>query len=363
MTPDEERRGAELFAAGKSEREVAKALDVSPSSAHRLRERLDAASGTVTETKETPVDGDAGDDSGVRDEVDEAMRAELLAQLRSKHDEMTAQLTDLAERANASRTALAELEAERLALLDAGQDAAPLRPRVASATADLADWETAGSLLQQRIAAVGQRATEVMAEQQLADLRSQLAPAVAERDAAVRSTGDRMATAVLAVKAAAEEFIAALADEQAARDRAELLAAQVASLAGSMGQPGPDLPAEPESTILPSRWDQLGGHMPIDLAIQAANAGRPPKTVAGHLADADGELPPTREEQAAEQARMHEAWMERDRQMRQPKPAPQPWTRPDTSSVDVDANGREVWVGYRPPLPPGPQDHLFGLYR
>ena len=40
LTPRQEERGAEMFGKGWSERQVAKALDISPSSAHRLRLRL-----------------------------------------------------------------------------------------------------------------------------------------------------------------------------------------------------------------------------------------------------------------------------------------------------------------------------------
>ncbi len=357
MTADEERRGAEMFAAGRSEREVAEALGCSPSSAHRLRERLQGA-GAPNHAEETTV---STDDGSVRDEVDDAMRVELLAQLGGKRDELIGRLADLQGRAAASRQALDGLEAERLALLAASQDAAPLRPRVASASADLADWQTAAGQVQQQIAIADQRIAEVNAEQELADMRALLAPAVAERDAAIRSTGGRMAAAVLAVKAAAEEFTAALADEEAARARAELLAAQIASLAGSLGQPGPDVPAEPESTILNVHGGDVGGaELELGQAMAASRLGHV-EQVARHLAEVFGWLPPTRAEQAAEWERWRLLRVEQDRQMLQAKPAPQAWTRPDTSQVNLDADGREVWAGYRPPIPAGPRDHLLGL--
>jgi hypothetical protein len=366
LTDDEEERGAEMFARGASERQVAEALDVGAGTAHRLRDRL---AGRIAELAALAAEGKpeettvSNDDGGVRDEVDAAMRVELLAQLGAKRDELTAQLADLGARADASRQALADLEAERLALLDNNQDAAPLRPRVASARDDLNDWLTAAGRVQQQIAIGEQRIAEVQAEQQLADMRAELAPAVAERDAAIRATGGRMAAAVLAVRAAAEEFTAALADEEAARGRAELLAAEVASLAGSLGLPGPDVPAEPESTVLAIRGGDIGGpELALYRAMGAARNQSAPQ-VAAYLAEAFGWLPQTREQQAADAELMRARWAETNRQMRQAQPAPQPWTRPDTASVGVDANGHEVRhnPGYRPPLPPGPRDHLFGL--
>jgi hypothetical protein len=366
LTAEQEERGAQMFAAGHSERQVAEALEVGAGTAHRLRDRLAARiaqlAGQDHHDRETPVGTE--DDGSVRDAVDDVMRGGLLAQLGETRDELIGQLTDLQGRAAASRQALDGLEAERIKLLASGQDAAPLRPRVASASADLADWQTAAGLVQQQIAIADQRIAEVQAEQQLAGMRAELAPAIAERDAAVRATGGRMAAAVLAVRAAAEEFTAALADETAARDRAELLAAQVASLAGSLGEPGPDLPAEPESTVLAVRGGDIGGaELELYRAMGAARLGQA-GVVARHLAEAFGWLPPTRAEQAADAERMRAQWAEMDRRMRQPKPAPQAWTRPDASSYDVDADGREVrpW-GHRPPIQPHPLDAYYGMTR
>jgi hypothetical protein len=364
LTAEQEETAAEHFARGATDRQVADAIDVGTGTANRLRHRLAAR---ITElaaqaagSEETTVSTE--DDGGVRDEVDNVMRGELLTQLGEKRDELIGQLADLQGRAAASRQALDGLEAERIKLLAAGQDAAPLRPRVASASADLADWQTAAGLVQQQIAIADQRIAEVQAEQQLAGMRAELAPAVAERDAAILATGDRMAAAVLAVKAAAEEFTAALADETAARDRAELLAARIASLAGSLGEPGPNLPAEPETTVLPVHGgDVRGPELELVRAMTAARQGNA-EVVARHLAEVYGWLPPTRAEQAAELERWRQVRAEQDRQMLQAKTASQPWTRPDTSSYEVDASGRVIrWPGYRPPLPPGPQDHMFGL--
>lgn len=368
MTADEERQGAEMFAAGRSERDVAEALGCSPSTAHRLRERLQSA-GAVTgnqagETTVSTEDGqqDGTADDSLRDVVETALRGELLAALAEQREQMAANLADLEARAAASGGAIAALDAERRLLLADGKDAAQLRPRVASAKDDLADWQTSAEIVRQQIALVDQRIVEVQAEQQLAELREQLAPAVAERDAAIRATGGRMAAAVLAVKTAAEEFTAALADEKAARDRVEQLAAEVASLAGSLGEQGPDLPAEPESTVLSVGWaGHGGGELELARAMNAARQGRA-ELVAKHLAEAFGWLPPTKAEQAAEMEQWRQRNAEMDRQMHQPSPAPEPWTRQDTASVGVDQNGREVRYspGYRPPRPPHPHDAYWG---
>lgn len=381
MTADEERQGAEMFAAGRSERDVAEALGCSPSSAHRLRERLERA-GAVTgnQAGETPVsdqDGSAEDGSGLEmtpvrrafgsdvvlthpglAEID-AAGAEI--ELEAERAELADLVTAYGQRAQISLTAIQDLEAERLRILADGGDAVQLRDKVATARQDLQDWTDATGLHQQKLAVVEERLAGFAARRDLEGMRGQLAPAVAERDAAIRSTGGRMATAVLAVKAAAEEFTAALADETAARDRAELLAAQVASLAGSLGEPGPDVPAEPESTVLNVRGGDIrGAELELVRAMNAAKLGRA-ELVAKHLAEAFGWLPQSREEQAADAELWRQKRAAMDRQMLAPKPAPQAWTRPDTASVGVDQNGREVgYPGYRPPRAPHPLDAYWG---
>jgi hypothetical protein len=387
LTPDEEARAATQFALGASDRQVAAALGVGTGTANRLRHRLAdritelaALAAAASETGETPVGAEDGntEDSGsglamtpVRRALGSgvvlhhpelgaidtaAERGERLAQETKRREELAARLADLEERAAASRQALAILEAERTTLLADGKDAAPLRPRVASASADLADWETAAGMVRQEVGLAEACITAIQAEEELTALREQLAPSVAERDAAIRATGGRMAAAVLAVREAAEEFTAALLDEKAARERADLLAAQVASLAGSLGQPGPDMPAEPESTILNLHGGDIRGpELELVRAMGAARMGHV-ELVAKHLAEAFGWLPQSREEQAAEWEQWRLQRAERDRQMLQPKPAAEPWTRPDRS-FDVDQNGREIrYPGYRPPRAPHPMD-------
>ncbi len=203
LTGDEERRGAGLFAAGESERAVAKALGCSHSTAHRLRERLQAAQagpeGTqggdpfaltrerVPWPEGVPVivmrgipggDADGQDDEG--DEGDEeqlspadakasAARADALRDLGDRRTALEEKLDNHQKRALASQQAIARLDAQRMELLAAGQDAAPLRPRRADAEADLADSQTAAQLVGGQITEIDQQAAVVAAEQRQAD--------------------------------------------------------------------------------------------------------------------------------------------------------------------------------------------------
>jgi hypothetical protein len=382
LTEAEERRGSEMYAAGATETEVADALGISRSTAHRLRERLHAAGVEVVdlmggEPKDdapipgmTPMPAEIGTgvvlhhpELGAADAA--AERAQRLADLHERRGELSERLADLEERAAASRRALSGLDAERVTLLADGNDAAPLRPRVQSARDDLADWETSAGMVRQQIAECEVRIAEVQAAEQLAELRVQLAEAVVERDVAVRATGGRMEAAVLAVRDAAVEFTAALNEEREARDRAEQLAAQVAGVAHELGQPGPDVPGEPQSTALfiPEHYLAGGPGLALARAVQLVSSQRldAAKAVAAQLAEAFGWLPPTREEHAAEQLRMQQAWAERQRMAEQAKKVPLPWTRPDTGQVAIDENGREIYLtGYRPAVP-HPMDAWHGL--
>jgi hypothetical protein len=215
LTEDDEARGAELFAAGKSEREVADELGCSASTAHRLRERLQEAAG---------IAGDAGSGAGpllgstihmrllpgggavivdpaegIGDAVESAMREEVLAQLRQARDDASAVVADLEAWAEASRRAIAALDTERLELLAAGRDAAPLRPRRADAVADLADAETAIGMARGPVAD---------AEARIADAKAEIAAAEAER---IRQEAVKLG-ARLAPKAAAALRAAVLGD-------------------------------------------------------------------------------------------------------------------------------------------------------
>jgi hypothetical protein len=362
MTPEQARRGAEMFAAGSTEREVADELGCSPSSAHRLRERL----ADDRETRETAVsdqDGHQDDATAVasaEDEVDAAGRRETLLQLGEMREDAAGQLADLEARAAASRGALAALDAERVKLLFEGKDAAQLRPRMQSARDDLADWETSAGFARQNIAAIDQRIAEVQAVEQLAEMRVQLAAAVAERDAELARTGARMRAAVTAVHDAADEFVNALADEQAVTDRVERLEQAVASAAVHLGQSAPVV-APPEGTGL---WIEPTTNGPGLALLQAVNAARVGhvQLVAERLGTAFGYLPPTREENAANLEEMLRRRAEQDRVMRAGAQG-EPWTRGDTSSYDVDQNGREIRYnpGHRPPVAPHPRDAYLGF--
>lgn len=188
LSEAEEARGAEMFAGGAPEREVAAELGISASTAHRLRERLQQAAGAADDAGDGagPLVGsvfrmrllpDGGavivdPAAGVAEEVEDAMRGEVLAQLRQARDDAAAVVADLEARAEASRQAIAALDAERLELLAAGRDAAPLRPRRADAAADLADAETAIGMARQPVAE---------AEARVADAEAEIAAAEAER--------------------------------------------------------------------------------------------------------------------------------------------------------------------------------------
>lgn len=187
LTDDEERRGAELFAAGRSEREVARELGVGVSTAHRLKERLKAAesaaegsggaetdeelsarlAGSVIHMRMLPGDRvdlvDPADD--LAGEVEDAIRGELLDQLGQRREELAALVADHQGRQQASRDAIAALDAERLELIAAGKDAAPLRPRRRDAEDDLADSGTAEQIAAAQLAQVDARIAEVRQEQ------------------------------------------------------------------------------------------------------------------------------------------------------------------------------------------------------
>jgi hypothetical protein len=235
LTEDDEARGAELFAAGKSEREVADELDCSASTAHRLRERLQCAQDGPELTGRVPLPGglpvlhmrlnegggvDLVDPAeGVAQEVEDAMRAEVLAQLRQVRDDAASVVADLEARAEASRQAIMALDAERLELLAAGRDAAPLRPRRADAVADLADAETAIGMARQPVGDAEARVAEAEAEiaaieaerirQEAVKLGARLAPkAAAAMRAAVLGDGTVRALADLASQLARAEAVA-----------------------------------------------------------------------------------------------------------------------------------------------------------
>jgi hypothetical protein len=292
MTPEEERRGAELFAAGRSERQVADELGISASSAHRLRERLAAKDGDGGdgELELTPVRRAYGSDvildhpelaeieaSGV--EIDDEAERAVIAEV----------IETYAARADASRQALAKLEAERRELLDSDKDAAPLRPTIASVREDLADSEEAGQLARNRLAALEARIAERATRKELAQLKAQLDAAVAERDEVFSRSGDRQRAAVAAVRAAAEDFCAVVAEERATVDRVAVLSSAMTQRALQLGQPGPAVP--PAASTRLAAQGGVGGELALTRAMHQAERGDV-ADVARHLGEANGWLPP-----------------------------------------------------------------------
>jgi hypothetical protein len=107
-----------------------------------------------------------------------------------------------------------------------------------------------------------------------------------------------------------------------------------------------------ESTVLWVADAPGGAPLALTRAVNEARKGDVP-AVAVRLAEAFGWLPPaplTAEEVAAWQARQAELARQ------QPQPGA-PWTRPDTSSVDVDAQGNAL-----PPQMPARQPHPSDAY-
>jgi Homeodomain-like domain len=346
LTPEQEQRAAELFAAGRSEREVADELGCSASTAHRLRERLERAGGTPDEP-EAPA-------APARDEHEAAGAFELTAQhplrespgelgeLQAERDRLADLLQTYGDRAAASRQALADLETERVELLTEGKDAAPLRPRRADAEADLADSETSAQIAADRVAAVDVRIAQVRAMRDLAEMRDQLEAAVAERDTVCAATGDRMRAAVLAVRRAAEEFTAALADERAATERTEQLGQDTANRALALGERVPVAPPARSTALWVDNAFSAGKPVALSRAISEARIGRT-EAVATCLGEAFGWLPPDPAVIAAERERM--------RQLRTaPPPSPPSVEHPAhwPAAVSVDSHGR-------PLAPPDPE--------
>ena len=348
LTPAEEDRAAELYLADASTRTVARELAISRSSAQALRVRLMEA-GRLTAAAEAPSSEVAEPDqeeASVTEHHDQADAAEL-AQLAGQREALAAEVVIQAERAEASLQAVAELEAERVRTLAEGRDAQSLRGRRRDAEDDLRDWTDAARLARGRLDELDRQIAAVQARIADAALRAELAEAIAARDVVLAATGERQRTAVLAVRTAAEEFTAALADEQAAVGRVEQLAAQIA-LAGPM----PAVPAA-VSTRLSVHPDMANGDGPLSLsrALFQAREGQVRK-VAILLAEAFGYLPPSPAELAEEAERRRRlvedgARAEAEWKRRSHQPAP-PVVRhmPEHlgASYGVDARGN--------PLPP-----------
>lgn len=347
LTEAEEQAAAVLFADGLSTRAVAAQLGVGNGTAARLKQRLAARSaspGSSDQAEATMTDHDDDHDDDQAAAPGEPLEMtglqpgqpagdERLAQLRSDREEIAAEVAKHEDRAAASRSAVAQLEAERIEALAAGRDAQPLRTRRRDAEDDAADSADAAGLARARLARADQEIAVVVARQELAALRGELAAAVAGRDEVMAGTGERQRRAVLAVRLAAEDMVAVFAGERAAVQLVGQLAAAVAGLAAAAGQPGPVVPAAvstalqvPQGCLVPLPFTQM---------MWRAQAGNVAQTAIS-LGENLGWLPPAPpapEEVAAWQARQAEMAGQRG-----PRPG-QPWTRESPESVGVDAEG------------------------
>ena len=261
-----------------------------------------------------------------------------LTELRKQHDAQAATVRGLEEREAVSRSAAASLEADHLAGLAEGRSDPELRQRHENAAKDAADWAKGAELARGKLAAIGQQIEAVRQRITIAALGAELAEAIAARDAVLARTGERQRQAVTAVRAAAEEFTAALADELAAVRRVDQLAAQI-----GLGGPMPAVPpAQGTALWVPSEF-VAGEPVHLARALSAARKGDVTR-VAAELGEANGWLPPDPSVIAAERERVLAL-----RAQQAPQPArpvqPQPVMDPRFgASYGVDEHGH--------PLPP-----------
>lgn len=304
LTPDEEERGRQLFADGLSTRQVAAQLGVGNGTAARLRQRL-ADRGQITpaagdpETEETTVT-QTPDVAAAAVADGQADDAEL-TRLTTLRDELAAEVATYIERAESSTHAVAELERERIGLLAAGHDAQQLRGRRRDAEDDHRDSATAATLAQGRLDDVGRQIAVVEARQADRKLRAELAAAIVERDRVLAGVGERQRAAILAVRAAAEDFCQVVADDRAVQSRVGQLAAAVTASAAGLGQPGPVVPAA-VSTVLQVPAG-VTAPLPYTQAMWAAGQNNAER-VAVKLAETWGWLPPDPAEVEAERQRL-----------------------------------------------------------
>jgi hypothetical protein len=126
INPERRAKAFEMFAGGATERQVAVALGCGNATAHRLRQAFLDQQDPAQAAPEaiTPAAPDF---------------AARLAELEELRDRIAGVVTTHEDRAQASRTAVAALEAERLDMLAREVDAQPLRQRRRDAEDDLAD--------------------------------------------------------------------------------------------------------------------------------------------------------------------------------------------------------------------------------
>jgi transposase len=298
LTPDEERRGAELFAQGLSTRQVAAQLGVGNGTAARLRRRLAERAASRSEPEETTtMPGHDASQIEITALPDPDDAAELSA-LTAQREDQAAEVEKYVSRAEASMHAVAELEAERMHGLAEGREVQGLRERRRNADDDARDFADAAKLAHGRLEETDRQIQAVLARQADRQLRAELAEAVAERDAVLAAVGERQRSAVLAVAAAAADFTAALADELAVLSRVDQLAARIA-----LGGPVPAVPP-PVSTSIGALYDAVAREpLALARAVSEARAGRV-AAVAEQLGICNGWLPVSPAELAAERERM-----------------------------------------------------------
>jgi hypothetical protein len=323
LTPEQEQRAAQLFAAGKTERQVAAALHVGRGTANRLRHRLDAVEGGEGASIDAPAaapDPDGGEgaardaapggaiqppDGGqdppdVTGTEDEAEAAESLSALRAEAERLTAQHQALLEQAQAARERVEDIDGKRLEAIGSGGDTARFASQRAQLEADHARLTGDASVVAGWLAGCEADIARREARGQLAVRRRELAAAVKARQAVYAKSGPRQRAAVLAVAAAAADFTAVPADEAAADGKVTEAHHAVAALCRELGEAADPAPAQPPSAqlgIMPAE-SRSGPGLSLLRALNMARAGNA-ALVARELGWTFGWLPPLREEREA----------------------------------------------------------------
>jgi transposase len=356
MTPEQEKRGAELFAAGASEREVATELGIGASSAHRLKLRLEAEQADPAAPELTEPEKH---DEAVLQAADEVLTDEAMALLEVERHRLAGQLEAFQDRAQASWSAKQTLEQERDQLLIDTGDASGVDQRLEDADRDLRKWVRGAELITPQLAEVNARIGRLSGYRELASLRAELDAAVIERDEVHSRSGDRQRAAVAAVRAAAEEFCAVAAEERTTADRVASLASAVTQRAMQLGEAMPGIP-EPQQTGLTARGNVAGPELALVQALTQARSGNV-AAVARHLGEVNGQLPagpPSAEERerwdqmaAAKEKELAEL---RERSKAGPQPIADHERVPvgtDHFGNPVDAHGNPLTLRHRMPHP------------
>jgi hypothetical protein len=250
MTPEQKRAVAEALADGLSERDTAKRAGVSPTAVHRLRQRLPVPAPGDQATPDiqvAPEPQPAAEPVSAPGEHD----AEITALLEAR-EAIAAALLVQEDRADASRQALAGLDAERLAMLESGRDAAVLRPRTRDAEDDLKDWQTAADLLAGRLAEVNGAITRLSAERDLAAGQAALAAELAAGEQLAAAAPAVLREAVQAIRAASASVVGYRVSVAAAQARIGGRHQAVSAALETLGQPRGPVPVLGQAAPLPA---------------------------------------------------------------------------------------------------------------